>query len=195
MKVIGIAGPARSGKDTMANSIVEILTEMKVKCKSMALAFELKRECRDFLMNTIGIDSYTENDDEKNIIRPLLVTWGTSVRRKLDEDVWVKSLEKNADPNSVIIVSDVRFENELNWVKKHGGKLIFVDRMLDNGDMVQPANEFEKENNLVLKKLADQSITWNSTKSQPIIQAIAYELLMNMFSTEELEKWTQTYPL
>jgi len=88
MNIIGISGPARSGKDTLADLIIEILEANNVKCIKTSFAKQLKLECRDFLQNTIGIDSFTEKDEEKKIIRPFLVTWGTHVRRKLDPDVY-----------------------------------------------------------------------------------------------------------
>ena len=88
--IIGICGNARCGKDTMAELIQEALADINVKSKKINLADSLKDELRDLVDKTLGIDVYTDNTEEKTIIRPLLVTWGSHVRRKLDPNVWIK---------------------------------------------------------------------------------------------------------
>ena len=50
----------------------------------------LKEECDELLGKYTDISAFTENNSEKKLVRPLLVTWGTSIRRKLDENCWIK---------------------------------------------------------------------------------------------------------
>lgn len=85
------------------------------------MADQLKLESKDFVFNTLGIDVFTENTEEKNIIRPFLVTWGTHVRRKLDPDIWIKKIQESVEENSILIVPDIRFKNEFDWVKTNNG--------------------------------------------------------------------------
>jgi tRNA uridine 5-carbamoylmethylation protein Kti12 len=74
MKVIGISGLARSGKDCFATIATKILTEKyKLKVDRHALAYELKDDLKDLVKKKTGIDIFTEKTEEKNIIRPLLV--------------------------------------------------------------------------------------------------------------------------
>jgi len=179
-RIIGICGPARSGKDTLADSFVSIFKEYKVKTQKLAFSKELKYECRSFVKKTLGIDVFTEVTEEKDIIRPLLVTWGTHVRRKLDDNVWINALEKRMHSNKIIIISDVRFENEFNWIKKQGGKIVFVDRTLSDGTLVPNANEDEEKNNSFLKQNADSTFTWDTISDSRWIQAISHSVLTGL---------------
>jgi energy-coupling factor transporter ATP-binding protein EcfA2 len=176
-RIIGICGPARSGKDTLADSFAEIFKEYKVKTQKLSFAKELKYECKSFVKRTLGIDIFTEVTEEKDIIRPLLVTWGTHVRRKLNDNVWIDALEKRMHSNKIVIISDVRFENEFNWVKKQGGKIIFVNRTLPDGSLVPNANEEEEKNNCFLQQNADSTFTWDTISDSRWIQAIAHSIL------------------
>ena len=83
--IIAIGGNARSGKDTLGRNLVYILKEYGIKAKTYSFADQLKQETDEFLKKTLGISAFTENDDEKNIIRPFLVFWGTEIRRKMDD--------------------------------------------------------------------------------------------------------------
>jgi len=192
MNLIGISGPARSGKDTLGDSIMSILEEWGVKCQKLSFANELKKETDDFLKEKIGISSFTQDDDEKKIIRPFLVTWGTHVRRKLDQDVWIKSIQHLLSDKIVTIISDVRFDNELDWVKKSGGSSVFVERHDADGVLIPPANKDEEEHTMKLKSECDHSFVWGSISNEEWLVAIAYEVLLKTVPLSELEKWTQT---
>jgi hypothetical protein len=195
MSIIGICGNARSGKDTMAELIAEVLSDIGVKSSKRAFADELKKECRDFVLRTIGIDTFTEKTDEKSIIRPLLVTWGTEVRRKLDEDVWVKKVAESLEPNVVTIVSDVRFKNEFEWIRSQDSYCIFVDRVDENGQTVPPANAHEQENNDFLRQNCDFHLTWITVgdDNKKALKSVAIEVLEKTVSEEKIALWTQIY--
>jgi len=156
--IIGICGNARCGKDTMAELIQEVLADINIKSKKINLADSLKDELRDFVSQTLGIDVYTDNTEEKNIIRPLLVTWGTHVRRKLDQDVWLKKAIEKMTDECVYIVPDIRYPNEMEWLRQHKSYCIFIDR-IDGDNLVPPANEEEAFNNPILKANSDFQLT------------------------------------
>lgn len=193
MKIIGISGPARSGKDTLGDNFLEILQEWGIKCNKQSFANQLRIETDDFLQKTLGISAFTQKDEEKNIIRPFLVTWGTHVRRKLDPDIWIKSVEKSLTDDSVTIISDVRFENEFQWIKDMGGYCVFVDRYTPQGKLVPAANQDEEEHTMKLRAKCDHSFAWDTISNDQWLVAIAYEVLLKTVPEKELEKWTQTY--
>lgn len=64
-------------------------------------------------------------------MRRLLQYWGTTVRRQQDPDYWIKQLDQTinslADDRVVLTITDARFTNELNYAKRIGAKLIYLD--------------------------------------------------------------------
>jgi len=192
--IIGICGNARCGKDTMAELIQEVLADINVKSKKINLADSLKDELRDFVDKTLGIDVYTDNTEEKTIIRPLLVTWGTHVRRKLDNNVWIKQAAEKMTEQCVYIVPDIRFPNELEWLRQHKSYCIFIDRM-DGENIVPPANEEEAANNPILKASCDFQLTWQTVgaENKKMLKQVAIEVLEKTVDEKEIELWTQTF--
>jgi len=195
--IIGISGVARSGKDTLANGFVEIFKQFGIKAKRYALADALKHECRNFLKKNIGINPFTTNDEEKKIIRPFLVFYGTEMRRKLDEDCWIKALEKLRNDGEIMIVSDIRYENEAKWIKDNGGLLIHISRTLNSGETVPPANEQEKINDPIVAGLSDPCFVWQTfgDLDKNLMTDFCYAFFQACFGMEEIQKWQTTYPL
>ncbi len=80
-------------------------------------------------------------------VRRILQWWGTEYRRAQDHDYWTKAWEKKLLEYDLttthILVDDVRFVNELNIIKKHGGTFIKIERPGFNG-----ANNHSSENSL-----------------------------------------------
>jgi hypothetical protein len=165
---------------------------MNIASHKMSFANQLKIEVKDFLQKTIGIDSFTQDDEEKKIIRPFLVTWGTEVRRKQNPNIWIDHVESQLDENKVNIITDVRFGNEMDWLKDKGGYSVFVSRYLENGAMVEPANETESENNDILINRSDFQLSWTTVENLNWLTAVAYETLHKLVPEKELQSWTQT---
>ena len=192
MKIIGISGAARSGKDTFADCLIDVFSSMNINAHKMSFANQLKFEVRDFLQKTIGIDSFTQDDEEKKIIRPFLVTWGSEVRRKQNPNVWIDHVEAQLDESKVNIITDVRFENEMEWLKQKGGYSVFINRYLEDGSVVNPANDTEAENNKILVDFCDFHLSWSTVENLNWLTAVAYETLHKLVPEKELESWTQT---
>ena len=116
--LIGLTGRMGSGKDAVAAHLVEHHDFTR-----FAFADILKELARD-----IGWDGAK---DEKG--RRLLQDLGHGVRQHLGDDSWVKALDRAiwrvCNPyTSRIAVSDVRYPNEVEWVRSYGGLLVRVDR-------------------------------------------------------------------
>ena len=166
MNIIGISGVGRVGKDTFFKAVCSASPNNKYL--RMAFADELKEECDEFLRKNINISAFTEDPNEKALIRPFLVTYGSHIRRKLNKYCWVEKVEnkisKIKDPSVTVFITDVRYENEMRWVsEKMGGRNIYLNR-----DGVTPANHEEKLNDPALRSLADVLIDMPNFKEDTL---------------------------
>lgn len=159
MKIIGVSGLARSGKDSFYFLSRDKLSNKGIKSCRMAFADELKNECDEFLRSNLGISSFTENNSEKEFIRPFLVTYGTHLRRKADPNCWISKIDSRVkekqNTEKIIFVTDVRFENEIDWIHSLGGKSVHVTRR-----GIAAPNQEELENDPILKSKSDFFIEW-----------------------------------
>ena len=135
MQVIGIAGLSRSGKDTVA----EIL-EQHYGYKKIAFADPLKEASAVLL----GRPLYQMYEGDREAIMP---EWGFSIRHFLQmlgtegmrnlfrDDFWIHRMGITLDegtmwqrPPSRVVISDVRFENEADFIRGRGGLVVHVTR-------------------------------------------------------------------
>jgi hypothetical protein len=96
----------------------------------MAFAHAVKLESDPICKERFGISAFTENPEEKKIIRPILIEVGHG-RRQEDPEIWIKKLASQIDaelPTNNIIVTDVRYANEAEMIHSKGGIIIFIQR-------------------------------------------------------------------
>ena len=159
--IFGISGIARCGKDTLGKHLISKLQKSGFPTIQISFASVLKYDLDAFLKDKVNISAFTENTHEKEIIRPLLVAYGTNVCRKIDPDHWIKKIEKQVKASTsnkiIVVITDVRYENEGKWIKDNGGFLIHLSRMGQ-----KPANFEEKANDPIVKKIADYKIKWKT---------------------------------
>jgi hypothetical protein len=169
MKILGISGLARSGKDSFYELCKPFLDKEGVKHRRMAFADELKEEADLILSKYVGISAFTENAEEKKVIRPLLVTYGTHIRRKINPNCWIEKVQSNLKDlegnNEFVFITDVRFQNEIEWVHSAGGSSIHVSR---SGTI--PPNEDERQNDPILNKESNFRIKWNNFDTEDMIK-------------------------
>lgn len=127
--IIGIAGRARSGKDTVANFIVAAIGGYRYSFADPIRA----------MLAPLGVDMndpfWQERKEEpipalgvspRRMMQTLGTEWG---RQLIHPDLWVIMAHQRLLSNGPgMVVSDVRFENEAAWVRKHGGRIIHVIR-------------------------------------------------------------------
>lgn len=157
--VIGISGLARCGKDTFSSFLIKKLSYIGVPSIQLSLADPIKRALDSTLKKDFGISAFTNNNEEKEFIRPLLVTYGTTLGRKKDENFWINKLEpkiqKNLERGFITVISDVRHVNEAEWIQKKGGYVIHITRIGQ-----KPTNLQERYHNPLVKKIANYKFKW-----------------------------------
>lgn len=132
--IIGIVGKKQVGKDTLAKWICS-----NHGFTRMGLADPIKEMIS--VMLDVPID---EMENQKESIEPitgktfryLFQTLGTEWGRDtVREDLWVKLLEKRAKQTKNVVISDIRLENEADFVRRNHGLIIHVFRetgLIDN---------------------------------------------------------------
>ncbi len=127
--IIGLCGVARSGKDSFYNFCKDLDFNSNPNF-SFAFAEDLKSELNNFLLDSFGITAFTEDSKEKEIIRPMLVSYGMAKREMSNGAYWIKKIFKKILKmdqgvpfcyNNNCFITDVRFENEFNAVKALNG--------------------------------------------------------------------------
>ena len=125
IRLIGIAGPARAGKDTLCSYMLDNLDGIWLRS---SFADPIKE-----MLRAIGVDC---SDDAKAVVsddygvtpRHMMQTLGTEWgRHMIDGDIWVKAFAR-LNAGKCVIVPDVRFENEAALVREHGVLIHLVGR-------------------------------------------------------------------
>lgn len=159
--VFGVSGVARCGKDTLAKHLKDKLERNGYPTIVVSFANALKNELDPFLKQSLGISAFTENNKEKEIIRPILVAYGETCRNNIDKDYWINKIKDRVSSCSsnkvVVIIPDVRYENEARWIKGIGGYVIHITRI-----GTKPANFQEKVNNPIVKNAANFCMRWKT---------------------------------
>ena len=190
--MIGITGVARSGKDTFYSILAKYFENKGLKAGRLAFADDLKKELNPFTIEKFKIDLTKCTNEEKEVIRPLMVSYGKCRRSQTEGKYWTSLLDmkiKNFNKQNIIpIITDVRYieykQDEYSWLKNNNGILIHISRKLDNGNLVPPANIEEKANDNKLKAVADFSVCWETCQDTNFL----YELM-----EKNLEKIYELY--
>lgn len=126
MKIYGIAGKARSGKDTVANIINKHYKNEKV------VIYPCMKDLKEYAMK---ISDWDGNDETKP--RTLLQSLGKQIKEKYP-DFFIKRMEEDINVLSeycdIIIITGLRLIGELDFLKnKYNSTLIKVENPKDNG--------------------------------------------------------------
>jgi hypothetical protein len=172
---IGIGGVARAGKDSFANSLLNLLKQDGYKAIRSSLAEPLKHDCKEFISSKLGLDVWTDNTQEKAIFREMLVWYGKVKRQQTEGKYWTDLLTKRVEIESpeVCIIPDIRYsqypEDEVFWIKeKMKGALIHVQRRDINSDIIPPANMDESINDKLVRDNADYQLEWPTVGSDEL---------------------------
>ena len=140
--IIGICGFIGSGKDTVADYLVnfhEFRRESFANTLKDAVAAVFGWDRTLLEGRTKEAREWREQVDPwwaERLAMPTLTPrwvlqyWGTEVcRRAFHDDIWIASLEnklRNSKDN--VVISDCRFPNEIQSIRDAGGKIVWVQR-------------------------------------------------------------------
>lgn len=191
--MIGISGYARSGKDTFGESLVRNLQKVGIKAKTYALATQLKIDISFLTEGDFGISAHTKDNDEKKIIRPLLVGYGESWR-KANPNHWLEILDSNLEPKTLPIVTDIRYENEADYILENQGFLLNLRRILPDGTEIAAPNNEEAQNGPKVSSKSNFDLSWCTIDNQETIDEIVWSFMFSQLKNE-IELWKVIFPL
>jgi hypothetical protein len=141
MMYYGVAGKNNVGKSTVGAMLAEILPD--------ALVVEMSSPIDDTLRTVLGYHVDKDRDYGDGMTgRNLFITIGQTFRR-FDPDVWVKAVSRKINYVAVawgrqpenIIISGIRFLNEMEGIVEQDGLMIWVDRDGSEGRQVGDVTE------------------------------------------------------
>lgn len=219
IKIIGIGGYARSGKDTACEFIKDEIKELAIPSFRYALADPIKKQVNEIFLwdnrhgygelkevsfelmmdlrilervidesfGEFGVDAHALAEKFHEILfrngcveytmpfagltkvkvspRQMYQLWGTEfARENISDTIWFDIAETKADSNkgSVMIIPDIRFLNEAEWINDNpDAVLIGIDRP-DNSDGIGTTHASEKDIPVVLE-MSDLLVENSST--------------------------------
>jgi hypothetical protein len=137
-QIIGIIGAIGSGKDTIADYLIaehgfkKLSFARRVK-DAAAAVFGWNRELLEGATPTSR--EWREQVDPFWGLAPrqALQKIGTEMfRQHIRDDIWIKGIEKDmaSEGGQSFVITDCRFQNEIDAIKRAGGRLIYVERGL-----------------------------------------------------------------
>jgi len=185
--IIGVCGFIGCGKDTVADYLVNFHEFRRESFAdslkdSVAAVFGWDRimlegrtkEAREWREQ---VDPWWAERLDMPTLTPrwVLQYWGTEVCRKtFHDDIWIASIEnKLRQSKDDIVISDVRFPNEIKAIKNLGGKIVWVTRgelpeWYDHAVKAMAGSNFHL-NEMKIRKIHSSEWAWVDTKFDNVI--------------------------
>ncbi len=187
--IIGICGFIGSGKDTVADYLVNFHEFRRESFAStlkdaVSAVFGWDRtllegrtkEAREWREQ---VDPWWAERLDMPTLTPrwVLQYWGTEVCRKaFHDDIWIASLEnKLRNSKDHVVISDCRFPNEISSIRNAGGQIIWVQRgeLPDWYQYALAANTLGSNmalNELKMRKIHASETAWVGTDFNHVIE-------------------------
>jgi hypothetical protein len=185
--IIGVCGFIGSGKDTIADYLVNFHEFRRESFAStlkdaVAAVFGWDRtmlegrtkEAREWREQ---VDPWWAARLDMPTLTPrwVLQYWGTEVCRKaFHDDIWIASLEnKLRNSKDHVVISDCRFPNEISSIKNAGGQIVWVQRG-ELPEWYQTAVDANRGSNVAINELKMRKIhasetAWVGTEFDAVI--------------------------
>jgi hypothetical protein len=139
--IIGLSGHAGAGKDAAAKTLVQLYGFQR-----LAFADALKQAAKAIFT----LSDAQVHGSEKEVFDPfwgmtpraILQRLGTEcLRQGFADDVWIKALFRQVEPHENYVITDVRFPNEADEVRRWGGYVVRIERPGAKGERMLHASE------------------------------------------------------
>lgn len=132
--IIGLTALPQTGKDTFFNHFREYCSFEQLSLMRVSLGDYLRNDLELFVKTNYDIDIKNCSGKEKELIRPLMIHHGQILRKTQPDSILNRSkfkvrkiLEERATP----IYTDIRYNNEIDYIKNSGGVVIHLARQRD----------------------------------------------------------------
>lgn len=150
--IIGLGSRARVGKDYAVSVLQKEFGTKNVF--RIGFADALKSDLFTLLRDKASINVFHTTPEDKELIRPVLVAYG-EMMRNIRADYWVERvfeiIARRSEP--IVVVTDCRYENEVEILQKRGG--IYIEIETD----VPPSNASEAKHSPKCRAMADRIVT------------------------------------
>jgi hypothetical protein len=186
--IVGLCGYAGSGKDTAAEGCVSLgafsrrafADKLKELVEAQNPYYPEMHMHHNDLIARYGLEAAKRRYPR---VREELVACGEAHRRIFGEDFWIDAcLPSGERYNRAIrvVVSDVRYPNEIKHINKHGGVVFYIKR-----DGREAANETERETIAACIPLCEYTFLNNGTREE--LQAAVMEKVHAILATVDFE--------
>lgn len=136
MLLIGITGLAGSGKDTAGAFLVErgwtrigfadALKDLALRINPLVAWEDMEADWR----LSDAIDTFGANEAKFRVpeVRRFYQALGNEAREVLGDTVWLEAWKRQAVQHDKVVVTDVRYPNEAEFIKSLGGRVVRIDR-------------------------------------------------------------------
>lgn len=183
--IIGLSGYAQSGKDTVAQILVDNYgyTRVAFADKIREFLYEVNPMVgcspSGYLKDLVDLEGW-EKAKQQPQVRRLLQDLGVGARKVFGEEFWVKQALSEHRPWEKIVVTDVRFTNEADYVKGFPKSQLW--RIKRNG--VQAVNAHVSETEMD-GYFVDQIFTNNGTLED--LELLVKSRMMNMLHENQMD--------
>ncbi len=128
--IIGLSGYARSGKDTVADFLVQSYGFERISFADpiRKILYDLNPSIDGEKLATM-VDTYGwDIAKSKAEVREFLQVLGYSARQKIHPDVWVMAAFSTMSADKNYVIADVRFINEADKIKAFNGEIWRIER-------------------------------------------------------------------
>jgi len=195
-KIIGIGYKKFRGKDSLADCLVDDHGFLRV-----SFAKKLKEAAKiifGFTDEQLTDPVLKETPDEFWGFSPRFALQGTGdgLRKHVDPLVWIKAAFRFSPDEEAkdVVVSDVRYLNELNTVKEYGGVAVRMDREIEESEddeLAKHVSEVELDNYHDWDMVVDNNGPQELLKSAADVLVLGYEALRTNDKTIVMVPWSR----